>query len=64
MKSKKINRLLLHPLIFKISPINAFLIWRVLNLGIYDRVSKRFCLPSLAELIRAKRFPEKDYDTD
>ncbi len=29
---------------------------------IYDRVSKRFCLPSLAELIRAKRFPEKDYD--
>ncbi len=31
---------------------------------IYDRVSKRFCLPSLAELIRAKRFPEKDYDTD
>lgn len=30
---------------------------------IYDRVSKRFCLPSLAELIRAKRFPEKDYDT-
>jgi len=31
---------------------------------IYDRVSKRFCLHSLAELIRAKRFPEKDYDTD
>lgn len=30
---------------------------------IYDRVSKRFCLPSLAELITAKRFPEKDYDT-
>ena len=31
---------------------------------IYDRVSKRFRLPSLAELIRAKRFPEMDYDTD
>jgi len=30
---------------------------------IYDRVSKRFCLPSLAELIMAKKFPEKDYDT-
>ncbi len=30
---------------------------------IYDRVSKRFRLPSLAELIRAKRFLEKDYDT-
>jgi cell division protein FtsB len=30
---------------------------------IYDRVSKRFCLPSLAELITAKSFPEKDYDT-
>ncbi len=29
---------------------------------IYDRVSKRFRLPSLAELIMAKRFPEKDYD--
>ncbi|MCK4733907.1 MAG: transposase, partial [Methanophagales archaeon] len=31
---------------------------------IYDRVSKRFCLPSLAERIRAKSFPEKDYDAD
>jgi len=30
---------------------------------VYDRVSKRFRLPSLAELIRAKKFPEKDYDT-
>jgi len=30
---------------------------------IYDRISKRFRLPSLAELIRAKRFPEKIYDT-
>ncbi len=30
---------------------------------IYDRVSKRFRLPSLAELIMAKSFPEKDYDT-
>ncbi|HIC92484.1 MAG TPA: hypothetical protein EYP21_10610, partial [Syntrophaceae bacterium] len=29
---------------------------------IYDRVSKRFRLPSLAELIRAKRFPERDND--
>ncbi len=29
---------------------------------IYDRVSKRFRLPSLTELIRAKKFPEKDYD--
>ncbi len=29
---------------------------------IYDRVSKRFRLPSLAELIRAKSFLEKDYD--
>ena len=29
---------------------------------IYDRISKRFHLPSLAELIRAKKFPEKDYD--
>jgi hypothetical protein len=31
---------------------------------IYDRVSERFRMPSLAELIRAKSFPEKDYDTD
>ena len=31
---------------------------------IFDRVSKRFRMPSLAELIRAKSFPEKDYDTD
>ena len=30
---------------------------------IHDRASKRFRMPSLAELIRAKRFPEKDYDT-
>ena len=30
---------------------------------IYDRASKRFCMPSLAELIRAKRFSERDYDT-
>ncbi|KAF5434366.1 Transposase IS66 family protein [Candidatus Methanophagaceae archaeon] len=30
---------------------------------IYDRISERFRLPSLAELIRAKKFPEKDYDT-
>lgn len=30
---------------------------------IHDRVSKRFCLTSLAERIMAKRFPEKDYDT-
>jgi len=29
---------------------------------IHDRVSKRFCLTSLAELIMAKSFPEKDYD--
>lgn len=29
---------------------------------IYDRVSKRFRLPSLAELIRAKRFPEMNND--
>ncbi|KAF5411426.1 MAG: hypothetical protein C5S38_09415 [Candidatus Methanophagaceae archaeon] len=29
---------------------------------IYDRISKRFRLPSLAELIIAKSFPEKDYD--
>ncbi len=29
---------------------------------IYDRVSKRFRLPSLAELIRAKSFPEMDND--
>ena len=28
----------------------------------YDRVSKRFRRPSLAELIRAKRFPEMDND--
>jgi hypothetical protein len=27
---------------------------------IYDRVSERFRLPSLSELIRAKSFPEKD----
>ena len=26
----------------------------------YDRISKRFRLPSLAELIRAKKFPEMD----
>ncbi|MFZ2070072.1 MAG: transposase [Halobacteriota archaeon] len=31
---------------------------------IHDRVSKRFHMPSLAKLIRAKRFPEMDYDTD
>jgi len=31
---------------------------------IFDRVSERFRMPSLAERIRAKRFPEKDYDTD
>ncbi|RJS80475.1 hypothetical protein CW713_07565, partial [Methanophagales archaeon] len=30
---------------------------------IHDRVSKRFRMPSLAELIMVKRFPEKDYDT-
>jgi len=30
---------------------------------IHDRVSKRFRMPSLAELIMIKRFPEKDYDT-
>ena len=30
---------------------------------IYDRISKRFRLPSLAELIMTKKFPEKDYDT-
>ncbi len=30
---------------------------------ICNRVNKRFCLPSLAELIRGKRFLEKDYDT-
>jgi hypothetical protein len=30
---------------------------------IYDRVSKRFCMPSLAELIAAKEFPEMDADT-
>ena len=29
---------------------------------IYDRVSKRFRLPSLAELIKAKSFPEMDND--
>ena len=28
------NRLLSHMLIFKISPINAFIIWEVLNLGL------------------------------
>ena len=27
------NRLLSHTLIFKISPINAFITWEVLNLG-------------------------------
>jgi len=27
------------------------------------RASKRFRMPSLAELIRAKRFSEMDYDT-
>jgi hypothetical protein len=31
---------------------------------IFDRVSERFHMPSLAERIRAKKFPEKDYDTD
>jgi len=30
---------------------------------VYDRVSKRFRLPSLAELIMAKKFPEKEFDT-
>nr|QNO45176.1 hypothetical protein GMDKAGHH_00029 [Methanosarcinales archaeon ANME-2c ERB4]QNO46023.1 hypothetical protein OOGCPJEC_00008 [Methanosarcinales archaeon ANME-2c ERB4] len=30
---------------------------------IYDRVSKRFRMPSLAELIAAKKFPEIDADT-
>ena len=34
MKSEKMNRLLSHTLIFKISPINAFVIWEVLNLGL------------------------------
>ena len=33
MKSDKMNRLLSHTLIFKISPINAFITWEVLNLG-------------------------------
>jgi len=33
MKSDKMNGLLSHALIFKISPINAFVIWEVLNLG-------------------------------
>ena len=33
MKSDKMNRLLSHTLIFKISPINAFVTWEVLNLG-------------------------------
>lgn len=35
MKSDKMNRLLSHTLIFKISPINAFITWEVLNLGLY-----------------------------
>ena len=30
---------------------------------IYDRVSKRFRMPSLAERIRAKGFLEGDFDT-
>lgn len=30
---------------------------------IYDRVSKRFCMPSLAEIIRAKGVSGMDYDT-
>jgi len=30
---------------------------------IYDRVSKRFCMPSLAEMIRAKGVSGMDYDT-
>ena len=30
---------------------------------IYDRVSKRFCMPTLAELIAAKEFPEMVNDT-
>jgi len=30
---------------------------------IYDRVSKRFCLPSLAGMIGAREFSEMDYDT-
>ena len=34
MKSDKMNRLLSHTLIFKISPINAFITWEVLNLGL------------------------------
>ena len=30
---------------------------------IYDRVSKSFCMPSLSELIKAKKIPEINYDT-
>jgi len=29
---------------------------------IHDRVSKRFCMPSLAEMIKAKGFSGMDYD--
>ena len=30
----------------------------------YDRVSKTFSMPSLSELIKPKKIPEIDYDTD
>ena len=41
MKSDKMNRLLSHTLIFKISPINAFITWEVLNLGYNIKKKKK-----------------------
>ena len=51
MKSDKMNGLLSHALIFKISPINAFVIWEVLNLGFNIGRGEQTSINHLARLV-------------